>query len=67
MLTDNKVYTALNWEGLDFSISYQVYKGMRMWLEERDIEYRFEYNNGAYMPVGVIMDAESTIAFKLIF
>jgi len=65
---ENTVYTALNWEGLDFSISYQVYKGMRMWLEERDIEYRFEYNNnGAYMPVGVIMDAESTIAFKLIF
>lgn len=64
---DDKVYTELNWKDLDYPICYRVYKGMRMWLEERDIEYRFEYSNGAYMPVGVIMDAESTIAFKLIF
>lgn len=63
----NAVHTEIDWTGIEYRTAYQVYKGMIQWLKERDIEHRFEYKNGSHLPCAVIMDAESTIAFKFIF
>lgn len=64
---EEKVYTELIWDGIDFRTSYQVYNGMKLWLKERDIEHRFEFRNGNYLPCGIVMEPESTIAFKFVF
>ena len=57
----------LTWDGFEGHIRFQVYKGMRLWLQEREIVHSFEYDNGRYFPRAVIMDSVSAAAFKLIF
>lgn len=57
----------LRWNNMEPFVMYRVYHGMRLWLEERNIKYQFEFLHSSYYPSAIIIEEQSAAAFKLIF